>query len=85
MDREFQHRFYPPEASRFAGPAKLTVEETAYHWVDPEDLPAHPEGRLFRFRRSRGDDWVRNRHGAMPFTKSPDTPNRNSGDGSVNG
>ena len=60
-------------------------KDKVYRWVDTQGLPAHRVGRLFRFRLSQVDDWVQNRGGGMPPTKSRRTPDRNSGDGSSNG
>ena len=60
-------------------------KDTVYRWVDTQGLPAHRVGRLFRFRLSQVDDWVQNRGGAMPPTKSPRTPDVYSGGGSSNG
>ncbi|MDZ7583120.1 MAG: helix-turn-helix domain-containing protein [Deltaproteobacteria bacterium] len=35
------------------------AKDTVYRWIDERGLPAHRVGRLFRFKLSEIDDWVR--------------------------
>lgn len=35
------------------------TKDSIYRWVDEKKLPAHRVGRLFRFKLSEVDDWVR--------------------------
>ena len=35
------------------------AKDTVYRWIDTQGLPAHRVGRLFRFRLSEVDDWVK--------------------------
>ena len=34
-------------------------KDSVYRWVDKKGLPAHRVGRLFRFKLSEVDEWVR--------------------------
>ena len=34
-------------------------EDTIYRWMDKRGLPAHRIGRVWRFKLSEVDDWVR--------------------------
>ena len=53
----------------------VTIEEVAshlgvtrdsiYRWVEKKKLPAHRVGRLFRFKLSEVDNWVRKGGGAQ--------------------
>ena len=33
--------------------------DTVYRWIDDRSLPAHKVGRLWKFKVSEVDDWVR--------------------------
>jgi excisionase family DNA binding protein len=33
--------------------------ESVYRWIEAKGLPAHKVGRLFRFKLSEIDEWVR--------------------------
>ncbi len=33
--------------------------DTVYKWIDRHNLPAHKVGRLWKFKISEVDDWVR--------------------------
>ncbi len=33
--------------------------DTVYRWIDDRGLPAHKVGRLWKFKVSEVDDWVR--------------------------
>jgi excisionase family DNA binding protein len=33
--------------------------DTVYRWIDDRDLPAHKVGRLWKFKVSEVDEWVR--------------------------
>lgn len=35
------------------------AKDTVYRWIDERGLPAHRAGRLFRFKLSEIDKWVR--------------------------
>jgi excisionase family DNA binding protein len=34
-------------------------KDSVYRWIEKKGLPAHRVGRLFRFKLSEVDDWVR--------------------------
>jgi excisionase family DNA binding protein len=33
---------------------------TIYKWLERKDMPAHKVGRLWRFKKTEIDEWVRN-------------------------
>jgi len=35
------------------------VKDSVYRWIDHRGLPAHKIGRLWKFKLSEVDDWVR--------------------------
>ena len=35
------------------------AKDSAYRWIDNRGLPSHRVGRLFRFKLSEIDEWVR--------------------------
>lgn len=35
------------------------AKDSVYRWIEERGLPAHRVGRLFRFKLSEVDDWVR--------------------------
>jgi excisionase family DNA binding protein len=35
------------------------VRDSIYRWIDAKGLPAHKIGRLWKFKLSEVDDWVR--------------------------
>jgi excisionase family DNA binding protein len=35
------------------------VRDTVYRWIDQKGLPAHRVGKLWKFKVSEVDDWVR--------------------------
>ncbi len=35
------------------------AKDSVYRWIEERGLPAHRVGRLFRFKLSEIDDWVR--------------------------
>lgn len=35
------------------------TRDSIYRWIDRNDLPAHHIGRLWKFKISEVDDWVR--------------------------
>jgi len=35
------------------------AKDSVYRWIDERGLPAHRIGRLFRFKISEVDEWVR--------------------------
>ena len=47
--------------------AHLSVgKESIYRWIDTRDFPARRVGRLFRFRLSEVDEWVKSGGGSEP-------------------
>ena len=38
-------------------------KDSVYRWIERKGLPAHRVGRLFRFKLSEVDDWVRRGEG----------------------
>lgn len=62
----------------------LVSKDTVYGWVDMQRLPEH-HARPFHFGLSQVDEWVQNYGGDLPATKSPGTPDRNTGAGYSNG
>ena len=47
--------------------AHLSVgKESIYRWIDTRDFPARRVGRLFRFRLSEVDEWVKSGRGSDP-------------------
>jgi len=34
-------------------------QDSIYRWINPQSLPAHRIGRLWKFKASEVDDWVR--------------------------
>lgn len=56
------------------------AKDSVYRWIDEQGLPAHRVGRLYRFKLSEIDDWVRqdnaqgnapNSAQDQPLSKSP--------------
>ncbi len=45
-------------------------KDTIYRWVETKNFPAHKIGRLFRFKISEVDDWVRADGEAKPVKKT---------------
>jgi excisionase family DNA binding protein len=37
-----------------------TLKDSIYRWIERRNLPAHRIGRLWKFKVSEVDDWVRN-------------------------
>jgi len=35
-------------------------KDTAYRWIDKNNMPAHRVGRLWKFKKAEIDEWVRN-------------------------
>lgn len=47
------------------------AKDSVYRWIDERGLPAHRVGRLFRFKLSEVDAWVRQgNQGARPAQKA---------------
>jgi excisionase family DNA binding protein len=44
------------------------ARDTVYRWIDQKGLPAHRLGKLWKFKASEVDDWVRS--GGADETKS---------------
>jgi excisionase family DNA binding protein len=45
-------------------------KDSVYRWIDKKGLPAHRVGRLFRFKLSEVDEWVRS--GGSSDANEPD-------------
>ena len=59
------------DVARHLGVAKDSI----YRWIDRRNLPAHRIGRLWKFKLSEVDDWVR-RGGANDVTTARMTGKR---------
>ena len=42
------------------------TKDTIYSWISTKDMPAHRVGRLWKFKVSDVDEWVRNDGDAAP-------------------
>lgn len=49
------------------------TRDSIYRWIDRKGLPAHRVGRLWKFKASEVDDWVRT-GGANDAEKQPAAP-----------
>lgn len=54
----------PLSAERWASVDEVTAHlgvsrDTIYRWIEAKGLPAHRIGRLWKFKLSEVDDWVR--------------------------
>jgi excisionase family DNA binding protein len=47
------------------------AKDSVYRWIEERRLPAHRVGRLFRFKLSEIDEWVRQDNGREKTPKSP--------------
>jgi excisionase family DNA binding protein len=55
------------------------AKDSVYRWIDERRLPAHRVGRLFRFKLSEIDAWVRQDNGREKTSKSlPRAPSSNA-------
>ncbi len=45
-------------------------KDTVYTWVNVKGLPGHKIGRLWKFKVSEVDEWVRSDHLSIPTTTS---------------
>jgi len=43
--------------------------DTIYKWINRKDFPAHKAGKLWRFRTSEVDNWVKNKNKSEDNTK----------------
>ena len=41
------------------------TRDSVYRWLESKNLPAHKVGRVWRFKLSEIDDWVRGGAGAL--------------------
>ena len=51
------------------------TRDSIYRWIDRKGLPAHRVGRLWKFKATEVDEWVRAggaEENARPDEKSPD-------------
>ena len=46
-------------------------KDSVYRWIEKMGLPAHRVGRLFRFKLSEVDEWVKSGGAAEPNRKNP--------------
>lgn len=46
------------------------AKDSVYRWIEERGLPAHRVGRLFRFKLSEIDEWVRQDNGQERTPKS---------------
>ena len=51
-------------------------KDSVYRWIDKMGLPAHRVGRLFRFKLSEIDEWVRSGGAAENDSKNTPTGKR---------
>jgi len=59
------------EVAKHLGVAKDSI----YRWIENRGLPAHKIGRLWKFKLSEVDDWVRTQDASVP-----DNERRSEGD-----
>jgi excisionase family DNA binding protein len=48
------------------------AKDTAYRWIESKALPAHKIGRLWKFKLTEVDDWVRAGGAATVAASDPD-------------
>ena len=60
-----EHWLSVEEIARYLGVSK----ETIYRWLERESIPAHRMGRLWKFKPSEVDLWVKNGGAAEKTTK----------------
>lgn len=53
------------------------AKDSVYRWIDGKRLPAHRIGKLWKFKLSEVDDWVR-AHGTNEVRPSGEPVRRNS-------
>lgn len=46
------------------------AKDSVYRWIDTKGLPAHRVGKLWKFKLSEVDDWVRAGGASEPRTRS---------------
>ena len=56
------------EVAKHLGVAKDSI----YRWIENRGLPAHKIGRLWKFKLSEVDDWVRRQDAAVTGDKRED-------------
>lgn len=44
-------------------------KDSIYRWIDKKRFPAHRAGRLFRFKLSEVDEWIRSGGGGVAAEK----------------
>lgn len=54
------------------------AKDSVYRWIDERGLPAHRVGRLFRFKLSEVDAWVRQGNHGPPRAPKIGRPRRGS-------
>ena len=51
------------------------AKDSVYRWIDAKGLPAHKIGKLWKFKLSEVDAWVRG-GGALESQETPTTPRK---------
>jgi len=46
-------------------------KDSIYRWINNKGLPVHRVGRLFRFKLSEVDEWVKSGGAAEPDSRNP--------------
>ena len=64
---ELEPWFSVEEIARHLGVSK----ETIYRWLERESIPAHRMGKLWKFKPSEVDDWVRSGGARSEIQASP--------------
>jgi excisionase family DNA binding protein len=52
------------------------AKDSVYRWIEERGLPAHRVGRLFRFKLSEIDEWIRSGGAAESESKKPHVSNK---------
>lgn len=52
-------------------------KETIYRWLEKEKIPSHRMGKLWRFKPSEVDDWVRRGEAGPGVVENEDLSNKN--------
>jgi len=63
MDNHNENWISVTEAAAFLGVTKDTI----HNWIKKTDIPAHKIGKLWKFKRSELDEWVKSGKSAMPI------------------
>ena len=52
------------------------AKDSVYRWIDAKHMPAHKIGKLWKFKLSEIDEWVRAGGANEPTTKSQPPPRK---------